>query len=122
MAAPCSHSAPFPAPFNCIIVRFGPDSHTSVFKLANLARQTDIPYMPTLTLPEAQQNLPELVRGLGCAGEWVITEADKPVAKLSPATSAPSLRDLRPKSVGAVLRPFPSPDDDTLGEMLDARP
>ena len=30
----------------------------------------------------------------------------------------PSLRNLQPASVGAVLRPFPAPDDDLLGEML----
>jgi antitoxin (DNA-binding transcriptional repressor) of toxin-antitoxin stability system len=78
--------------------------------------------MQTLTLPEAQQQLTELVRGLGRGAEWVITDADKPVAKLSLVTAGASLRDLQPKSVGAVLRPFPSPDDDTLGEMLDARP
>lgn len=77
--------------------------------------------MQTLTLPEAQRHLPELVRGLGGADEWVITDADKPVARLSSATTGPSLRDLQPKSVGAVLRPFPSPDDDILGEMLDVQ-
>jgi len=78
--------------------------------------------MQTLTLSEAQQHLRELVRGLTREGELVITDADQPVAKLSPLPARGSLRDLRPKSVGAVLRPFPSPDDDTLGEMLDARP
>jgi antitoxin (DNA-binding transcriptional repressor) of toxin-antitoxin stability system len=78
--------------------------------------------MQTLTLFEAQQHLSELVRDLSREGELVITDADKPVAKLSPATAGPSLRNLQPRSVGAVLRPFPSPEDDTLGEMLTARP
>ncbi len=78
--------------------------------------------MQTLTLSEAQQHLTELVRGLTRESELVITDADQPVAKLSPVTARVSLRDLRPKLVGAVLRPFPSPEDDTLGEMLDARP
>ncbi len=78
--------------------------------------------MQTLTLPEAQQHLAELVRGIGRAGECVITDADKPVAKLSPVSARASLRDLQPKSVGAVLRPFPSLDDDRLAEMLDERP
>ncbi|MCX6904892.1 MAG: hypothetical protein NTW03_15710 [Verrucomicrobia bacterium] len=78
--------------------------------------------MQTLTLSEAQQHLTELVQGLTREGELILTDADKPVAKLSPVTARTSLRDLRPKSVGVVLRPFPSPADDTLDEMLDARP
>ena len=77
--------------------------------------------MQTATLAEAQQHLAELVRDLARKGELVITDADKPVAKLSAVTERPSLRDLKPKSVGAVFRPFPSPEDDTLGEMLDSR-
>ena len=78
--------------------------------------------MQTVTLPEAQKHLPELVRDLAREGELVITDADKPVAKLSSLTPRPSLRDLKPQSVGAILQPFPSPGDDLLGEMLDGRP
>ncbi|MGA2659567.1 MAG: type II toxin-antitoxin system Phd/YefM family antitoxin [Verrucomicrobiota bacterium] len=77
--------------------------------------------MQTVTLGEAQEHLAELVRQLGREGELLITDAEKPVAKLSSVTERPSLRDLKPNSVGAVLRPFPCPEDDTLGEMLDAR-
>jgi antitoxin (DNA-binding transcriptional repressor) of toxin-antitoxin stability system len=77
--------------------------------------------MHTVTLGEAQKHLPELVRQLGREGELLITDAEKPVAKLSSVTEHPSLRDLKPKSIGAVLRPFPSPEDDMLGEMRDAR-
>jgi antitoxin (DNA-binding transcriptional repressor) of toxin-antitoxin stability system len=78
--------------------------------------------MQTVTLAEAQQHLAELVRDLAREGELVITDADKPVARLSPFGTQTSLRNLSPQSVGAVLRPFPSCDDDTLGEMLDSRP
>ncbi len=78
--------------------------------------------MQTVTVPEAQKHLAELVRDLARAGEVVITDADRPVAKILPLPSQPSLRDLKPQSVGAVLRPFPSPDDDLLGEMLAPRP
>ena len=76
--------------------------------------------MQTVTLIEAQKHLAELVHDLPRDGELVITADDKPVAKLSPVTERTSLRDLKPTSVGAVLRPFPSPEDDTLGEMLDS--
>ena len=78
--------------------------------------------MHTVTLAEAQQHLAELVRDLAREGELVITEADKPVARLAPPHVQTSLRNLSPQSVGAVLRPFPSPEDDTLGEMLHSRP
>lgn len=78
--------------------------------------------MQTVTLSEAQKHLTELVRDLAREGELLITDADKPVAKLSSVSVRTSLSKLEPKSVGAVLRPFPSPEDDTLGEMLVARP
>ena len=80
--------------------------------------------MQTVTLDEAQKHLAELVREVAKHGEVVITEADEPVAKLVPVSSRPrrdSLRDLKPCSIGAVLRPFPAPDDDLLGEMLAAK-
>lgn len=78
--------------------------------------------MKTVTLPEAQRHLTELVRNLALDGDLVITDADKPIAKLSLLPTRPSLKDLQPKSVGAVLRPFPSADDDLLGEMLESKP
>ena len=77
--------------------------------------------MQTVTLADARQHLAELVRDLDRKGEWVITDADKPVARPAPVSAPPSLRDLKPVSIGAVLRPFPSPEDDFLGEMLGAR-
>ena len=76
--------------------------------------------MQTVTLDEAQKHLPELVRDLGRQGELLITDEDKPVAKLSPVQGSTSLRDLKPTSVGSVLRPFPSPTDDLLDEMLNS--
>ena len=38
---------------------------------------------------------------------------------IGPATRG-SLRDLKPVSVGTVLRPYPSGEDDLMGEMLDS--
>ena len=58
--------------------------------------------MNTVTLNEAQQHLPELVRKLTRDGELLITDADQPVARLSVVTPRPSLRNLEPRSVGAV--------------------
>ena len=78
--------------------------------------------MNTVTLEEAQQHLPELVRNLAREGELLITDADQPVARLSLVAPRTTLRQLEPVSVGPVLRPFPEPSDDTLGEMLDSRP
>lgn len=78
--------------------------------------------MQTVTLPEAQRRLTELVRDLAIQGDLVITDADKPIAKLSFLSSRPSLKELQPRSVGAILRPYPSADDDLLGEMQDPWP
>ena len=74
--------------------------------------------MPTVTLDEAQKHLPELVRRLDREGELVITDHDEPVARLAPIAVRGSLRDLKPCSVGAVLRPFLG-SDDLLDEMLN---
>ncbi|MBI4326865.1 MAG: type II toxin-antitoxin system Phd/YefM family antitoxin [Chloroflexi bacterium] len=75
--------------------------------------------MQTVPLAEAQSRLPELIRSLLPGEQIVITSGDKPVAKLTPAEPRPSLRDIKPVSVGAVLRPFPHRDDDLLEEMLN---
>ena len=45
--------------------------------------------MHTVTLAEAQQHLAKLVRDLAREGELVITEADKPVARLAPLNAKP---------------------------------
>ena len=74
--------------------------------------------MQTVTLAEAQQKLVELVRGLPREGELLITDADKPVARLAAVSAQTSLREIKPQSIGSVLRPFPSLEDDTFGEML----
>jgi prevent-host-death family protein len=79
--------------------------------------------MNAVTLAEAQQHLAELVHELPREGGLLITEHNQPVARLLPVTASPalvSLHHLQPVSVGAVLRPFPSPDDDRLDEMLDS--
>jgi prevent-host-death family protein len=78
--------------------------------------------MQTVTLDDAQQHLTELVRDLVKEQEIIITAGDKPVARLvSAASPRPSLSDIRPVSVGGVLRPYPSVDDDLLEEMLGAK-
>jgi prevent-host-death family protein len=91
-------------------------------KLGIRSERADIASMQSVTLAEAQAHLTELVRDIAREGELVITDADTPVARLSPVTPPTSLRHLRPTSVGAVLRPFPSSEDDPLDEMLDSRP
>ena len=77
--------------------------------------------MSTVTLEEAKSKLDELVGRLPQEGEIVITDGTRPVARLStPSRGAGhSVFDIKPLSVGALLRPYPHPDDDILGEMLD---
>jgi len=74
--------------------------------------------MKTVQLHEAKTKLEEIVTALPDTGEIIITRDDEPVARLSPLTPKPSLRDLRPISVGALLRPIFAPDDDLLEDML----
>jgi hypothetical protein len=77
--------------------------------------------MHVITLAEAQKRLFEIVHDLGREGEFLIVEGDAPVAKLSPMQKQTSLRDLKPHSVGALLRPFPDSSDDLLDEMLNTK-
>lgn len=76
--------------------------------------------MSTVTLEDAKRRLGELVRSLPTEGEIVITDGAKPIAKLTRA-ERPSILDFKPHSVGEILRPFPHPDDDILGEMLEGK-
>ncbi|MBP7945419.1 MAG: type II toxin-antitoxin system prevent-host-death family antitoxin [Verrucomicrobia bacterium] len=50
--------------------------------------------MQTVSLTEAQEHLTELVRAIARKGELFITDANTPVAKLSPVTPTTSLRHL----------------------------
>jgi antitoxin (DNA-binding transcriptional repressor) of toxin-antitoxin stability system len=78
--------------------------------------------MNAVSLSEAQENLVKIVHDLARQGELLITDNNRPIARLSPISAdvQTSLRDLKPASVGKLLRPFPSPEDDTFGEMLES--
>ena len=77
--------------------------------------------MSTVTLDDAQKRLGELVQRLASEKEMVLTDAGKPVARLVPVTARHSVRDHKAASVGGLLKPFPDPDDDILGEMLEGK-
>ena len=85
--------------------------------------------MQSVRLADAQSQLPALIDAVTRGEEVVITRDDVPVARLSPASgtaaTAPatrhSLRDHKPSSLGRVLAPTRSADDDLLAEMLDDR-
>jgi antitoxin (DNA-binding transcriptional repressor) of toxin-antitoxin stability system len=86
--------------------------------------------MQSVRLADAQSRLPALIDAVNRGEEVVITrDDDVPVARLSPASDAAtvapakrhSLRDHKPSSLGRVLRPTRSADDDLLAEMLDGR-
>ena len=74
--------------------------------------------MSTVTLEDAKRRLGELVKSLPTEGEILITDGAKTVAKLGPVFPKPSVRDRKPVTVGGLLKPYPHPDDDILGEML----
>ena len=77
--------------------------------------------MSTVTLADAQERLEELVHNLPLEGEIVITLGDRPVARLAAISECTTLRDHKPASVGGILKRYPDPDDDLLGEMLAQR-
>ena len=84
--------------------------------------------MSTVTREEARRRFDELLNRLPSEGEIVITDGDKPVAKLTatpggaaPKKSGHSIFDIKPVSLGGLLKPYPHPDDDILGEMLEGK-
>jgi prevent-host-death family protein len=67
--------------------------------------------MTTISIEEAQAKLPELIRQLDPFGEVVITENDRPVARLVPAAGQPQRPPRRPGTLrGTVL--YMAPDFD----------
>jgi hypothetical protein len=84
--------------------------------------------MSTVRLEEAgKRQLQEIVEKLPREKEIVITSGGRPVATLraapesSMAAGQHSIFDIKPHSVGGILRPYPHPDDDILGEMLEEK-
>jgi prevent-host-death family protein len=71
--------------------------------------------MPTVTIQEAQAALPDLIRRMMPGEELVITENDRPVAKL---VAAPPERSKKPRQLGTMrgtvlsMEHFDDPLDD----------
>ncbi|RJP37174.1 MAG: hypothetical protein C4547_05970 [Phycisphaerales bacterium] len=74
-------------------------------------------HMQTVDIHNAKVDLAELVEQLPLYGEILITDGDRPVARLSGVEERPSLRDHKPTSLGPPLRRVVR-DDDLLDEML----
>lgn len=67
--------------------------------------------MTTVTMEEAQSNLPELIHQLGPGEELVITQDSKPVARLKPESKPDDLTPRQPGTMrGSVL--YMAPDFD----------
>lgn len=75
-----------------------------------------IGHMLSVTEQDAQGQLLRLIEIVAGGEDVMITRDEKPIARLTPPGR--SLRDLKPISVGRVLKPL-SPDDDILDEMLN---
>ena len=73
--------------------------------------------MQTIDINDAQSRLSDLVDSLARSGDVLITRGNRPVARLSPPAERPSLRDLKPVSLGTPLRPLER-DDELIDEML----
>ena len=67
------------------------------------------------------------MKSLPAQGEIVITDGRKPVATLRAAPEfslgpgSHSVLDIKPLSLGGLLKPYPDPNDDRLGEMLEGK-
>ena len=72
--------------------------------------------MRVVPLSEAQAHLADLVESAASGEEIIINRDGRPPVKLVRSTASTDLKDIRPSSVGAVLR-WPGPDDDLLEEM-----
>jgi prevent-host-death family protein len=81
--------------------------------------------MQSVRLTDAQSRLPALIDAVAAGEEVVITRDDIPVARLTPASAAPtqrlSLRDHKPISLGGTIDRTSPDADDVLAEMLDDR-
>ena len=75
--------------------------------------------MVTVSLQEAQATLPELIRRLAPGEELVITDGDRPVARLTPAP--PPARE--PRKLGTMRGTVLSMEhfDDPLEEFAESR-
>jgi antitoxin (DNA-binding transcriptional repressor) of toxin-antitoxin stability system len=62
--------------------------------------------MPTVTIEEAQHRLTELIHGLACGEDLVITEHDQPIARLS-LTAPPPQKPRTPGHSGALSCTWP---------------
>lgn len=78
--------------------------------------------MTTVSIPEAQRDLPKLIQNLDGNGGFLIQDGGKIVARVDSVANPAarhSLRDIQPASVGALLKPLAFSEMDLLGEMLD---
>lgn len=75
--------------------------------------------MVTVSLQEAQATLPELIRRLAPGEELVITDDDRPVARLTPALPPPK----KPREFGTLRGTVLSMEhfDDPLEEFEEYR-
>jgi antitoxin (DNA-binding transcriptional repressor) of toxin-antitoxin stability system len=78
--------------------------------------------MRTVTIREAQANLPDLIHNLGPDDELVITENNRPVAKLlpQPAVAKPGSRP--PPGLGKGYITIISDDEDHLRDFAEYMP
>ena len=77
--------------------------------------------MQTVTLEEAQKHLAELVRKLGRHGDLLITEAEKPVAKLSAVTTTADRPSIHPEvdAITGMMPPDGDPEVEHREHLLD---
>jgi antitoxin (DNA-binding transcriptional repressor) of toxin-antitoxin stability system len=91
----------------------------SHFKRDSSEAQSEQKIMTTLSIKEAQAQLPELIHCLGIGDEVVIIENDQPVARIVSAAGQPQRVPRRPGTLrGTVL--YMAPDFDAPLEDFKA--
>jgi prevent-host-death family protein len=78
--------------------------------------------MATVTIQEAQANLVELIRNLVPGDEVVITDNNRPVAKLVGEQPKPASRLRPPPGLGKGLLTVVSDDEDHLQDFKEYMP
>jgi antitoxin (DNA-binding transcriptional repressor) of toxin-antitoxin stability system len=76
--------------------------------------------MPSISLEQAQAQLPDLIDRLAPGDEWLITQQDRPVARLL----APDVWTHSPRKPGSAIGKLKilADDDDHLEEFKDYMP
>jgi antitoxin (DNA-binding transcriptional repressor) of toxin-antitoxin stability system len=111
----------FASPALCISYQSGLADNSHDSNVGVWPDSDDNCFMQTVTLDEAQKHLADLVRELARGGEVLITEAEKPVAKLSAVTATAALTSIHVEveAITGLVPPDGNPEAEYHRHLLD---